>query len=85
MQVEIRFCRSCGFQARAASLALRIKDSLGIDPVLKTSSAGVFDVLVDGERIASRGDGFLSRLFFGGWPNEGAVVDEIKKRSGASV
>jgi hypothetical protein len=85
VKVEILFCRSCGFQARAASLALRIKDVLGIDPVLKTSGPGTFDVLVDGERIASRGEGFLSRLFFGGWPNEGAVVEEIKKRSSVNV
>lgn len=42
--------------------------------------SGQFDVIVDGEKVASRGGSFFSRLLGGGWPDEGAVVATIEKR-----
>lgn len=43
-------------------------------------AGGQFDVLLDGELIASREKGFLTRLFGGGWPEPDLVVEELKKR-----
>lgn len=44
--------------------------------------SGQFDVLVDGQLVASKqAAGFMTKLFGGGgWPDESTVVDEIRKR-----
>jgi hypothetical protein len=39
-------------------------------------------VLLDGERIASRGGNFFARLFGGGWPEPSAVIDALRSRLG---
>lgn len=41
---------------------------------------GQFDVLLDGERIASRSKGW-QRLLGGGWPEHQDVIEEIRRRS----
>lgn len=41
---------------------------------------GQFDVVVDGEVVASRGGGVFQRLFGGGWPDPEAVVRAIEER-----
>jgi len=43
---------------------------------------GQFDVVVDGETIASKKTGLLTKLFGGGWPDPDAVVAAIAERSG---
>jgi hypothetical protein len=42
---------------------------------------GQFDVLVDGELIASRSRGFVSRLMTGGWPDPDAVITALRARA----
>jgi len=42
-------------------------------------------VLIDGTLVASRGGGFLARLFGGGWPDPDAVAEAIRSRGGARV
>jgi len=39
---------------------------------------GQFDVVVDGETIASRGGNLLTRALGGGWPDPEAVVAKIE-------
>lgn len=41
---------------------------------------GQFDVLVDGEVVASRGGGMLKRVLGGGWPDPEQVVAAIEAR-----
>ncbi|HEX6813777.1 MAG TPA: hypothetical protein VF384_19305 [Planctomycetota bacterium] len=41
---------------------------------------GQFDVVVDGEVIASRGGSMLERLLKGGWPDPEAVVAKIEAK-----
>jgi hypothetical protein len=53
---------------------------LGLETELQVGTPGQFDVLVDGEVIARRGGSFLARLFGGGWPDSGAVVEAIRSR-----
>ena len=46
--------------------------------------SGQFDVLVNGELVASKQKaGLIAKLFGGGggWPDEATVVDEIRKRA----
>ena len=40
---------------------------------------GQFDVVVDGEVIASRGGNLLQRVFGGGWPDPEDVVAKIEQ------
>jgi hypothetical protein len=44
---------------------------------------GQFDVVVDGQTIASRGGNLLTRAFGGGWPDEAAVVKAIDEKRAA--
>ena len=39
---------------------------------------GQFDVVVDGETIASRGGNLLTRALGGGWPDPEAVIAKIE-------
>ena len=50
----------------------------GEAPDLQVGSPGQFDVLVDGEVIATRGGGFFARFFGGGWPEPKAVAQLVK-------
>ena len=68
------------------SLAAKIKDKLGIDVPIEVGARGQFDVVVDGETVASREKGLLTRLFGGGgWPDEDKVVAELAKRKKTRV
>lgn len=42
---------------------------------------GQFDVVVDGETVASRQGNILVRAFGGGWPDEAKVVDLLRQRA----
>ena len=41
---------------------------------------GQFDVIVDGETIASRGGNMLTRLFDAGWPDPEDVLAAVEQR-----
>jgi len=45
--------------------------------------SGQFDVIVDGEVVASRGGNALTRLLGGGWPDPDSVVEALRKRVAA--
>ena len=48
-----------------------------------TDRTGQFDVVVDGQVIASRGGNPFTRILFGaGFPDPAAVVDQLERRSG---
>jgi len=57
-----------------------IKNRLHIDAVCTPGKTGQFDVLADGERIATRGGNFLTRSFGAGYPDLNHVVDELAQR-----
>ncbi|RFA28298.1 selenoprotein [Alkalilimnicola ehrlichii] len=58
-RVEIRYCSQCRFVLRASWLAQELlftfSDSLG-EVALAPGSGGIFEVLLDGERIFSRAE-----------------------------
>lgn len=37
-------------------------------------------MLADGELIASKSKGFLTRILGGGWPDPGDVIERVKER-----
>jgi hypothetical protein len=58
-----------------------IRKETGVECELAVGALGQFDVLVDGEVIASRAKGFLVRhLLGGGWPDPEDVVEAVQER-----
>jgi hypothetical protein len=57
-----------------------VKKETGVDTDLQVGRTGQFDVLIDGEVVASREKGFLTRLLGGGWPDPRSVVDAVRDR-----
>jgi hypothetical protein len=53
--------------------------------VLEVGRPGQFDILVDGEIVATRSSSILARLFGGGWPDPRRVVDAIRARTAAGA
>jgi hypothetical protein len=43
----------------------------------KPGKLGQFDVVVDGEVVASRNGGMMKRLLGGGWPDPAEVVAKV--------
>jgi hypothetical protein len=48
---------------------------------IEVGKSGQFDVVVDGETIASRQGNILTRVLGGGWPDEAKVVEELRRRA----
>lgn len=57
-----------------------MKDELDLEVEFERGRAGQFDVLADGELVASKDEGFLAKFFGGGWPDEDEIVTAIAKR-----
>jgi hypothetical protein len=51
---------------------------------LQRGGAGQFDVLVDGQVVASRQPSVLQRVMGGGWPDPEEVIAAISARMGKS-
>jgi hypothetical protein len=59
-----------------------IKQRLGIEPTVTPGSTGQFDVIADGETVATRGGNWLTRSFGAGYPDLNNVVENLQKRNG---
>lgn len=46
----------------------------------RSGKLGQFDVVVDGEVVASRGGSMLRRLLGGGWPDPEEVIQRIEAK-----
>ena len=68
------------YRDRATRLVALIQERLGLQAAMTPGKIGQYDVLLDGEVIASRERGLLKRLLGGGWPDPEAIVDEIQRR-----
>jgi hypothetical protein len=49
---------------------------------LQKGSLGQFDVVADGEVVATRKQGFLQKLLGSGWPEPAAVIAALRRRLG---
>lgn len=73
-KVLITYCNSWGYRGRAASLAAKIKEELGIKDVeLVDGRPGIFLVEVDGKEI------FHNKKEMVKYPDEMDVIERIKK------
>jgi len=56
-----------------------IKERLGIEAIIKPGKTGQFEVIADGERVATRGGNWLTRSFGAGYPDLDRVVEQLEK------
>jgi len=47
---------------------------------LEVGELGQFELFLDGEHVAGRNQGFLTRLLGGGWPDPDDVVEALRER-----
>ena len=66
MQFHILYCRPCGYRDRAEELAV------------EEGKFGQFDVLLDGELVASKG-GFWKRKLIHGAPPQAKILEAINQ------
>lgn len=57
-----------------------IKSRLGLDAICTPGDTSQFDVIVDGEKIATRGGNWITRKFGAGYPDLNALVDQLASR-----
>lgn len=57
-----------------------IRERLGLKVIETPGRTGQFDVVVDGEVVATRGGNFLTRSLGMGYPDLEAVVADLEKR-----
>ncbi len=63
-----------------AGLAAHIEDALDVKVSRQQGKPGQFDVLVDGEVVASRNGSMLKRVLGGGWPDPEEVIATIEAK-----
>lgn len=57
------------------------RDRLGWKVELQRGSSGQFDVVADGELVATKTGSFLTKLLGGGWPEASEVVEALRAKS----
>lgn len=79
-KILITYCNSWGYRDRAASLADRIKNELGIQNIeLTDGRPGIFLVEVDGKEV------FHNKKELVKYPDEMDVIERIKKMDWNSI
>lgn len=81
MDVRIEHCTVCwGYRDRALALAEEVRKRFGAKVEVVDGTLGQFDVRVDGQLIASRGESLLARIKPPRLPNVSDVIDAIERR-----
>lgn len=78
MQFTILYCKPCGYRQRAEDLALELRRRLGAQVAVEEGGFGQFDVLLDGDVVASKG-GFWKRMLIHGAPPQAQTVEAIER------
>ena len=76
MQFQILYCRPCGYRERAEELAVELRSRFGAEVGIEEGGFGQFDVLLDGELVASKG-GFWMRKLIHGAPPQAKILEAI--------
>jgi selT/selW/selH-like putative selenoprotein len=77
MHFEILYCKPCGYRERAESLAIELRERFEARVSVREGGFGQFDVLLDGEVVASKGK-LLRRLLVHGPPSEQRIRAAIE-------
>ncbi len=78
MNFRILYCGPCGYLAQAEELATELRERLGAAVSVEEGKLGQFDVLLDGELVASKG-GFWKRTFTHGAPPQPEILAAIER------
>jgi selT/selW/selH-like putative selenoprotein len=78
MEFLILYCKPCGYRERADTLADELRKRFGAAVTVEEGGFGQFDVLLDGELVASKG-GRLKRMLIHGAPPQQALLDAIDR------
>lgn len=78
MKFHIVYCKPCGYRARADDLATELRARFGAQVTVEEGGFGQFDVLLDGEIIASKG-GFWKRMITHGAPPQPQILGAIER------
>ena len=72
MEIKINYCSVWNYEPRAAGLAEKIRDELGITAQVIPGSKGVYDIVVDGNLIYSK---YQTKQF----PDNDEIIKLIKQ------
>ena len=78
MEFRILYCRVCGYRERAEELAAELRERLGARVSVEEGGFGQFDVLLDGDLVASKG-GLLKRMLTHGAPPQPQILAAIDR------
>jgi selT/selW/selH-like putative selenoprotein len=78
MNFHILYCSPCGYHDRAEELATELRSRFSAEVVVEEGGFGQFDVLLDGELVASKG-GFWKRKFTHHAPSQEKVLEAIDR------
>jgi len=79
MKFEILYCRPCGYREQAAALADELRERFDAAVSVEEGRFGQFDVLLDGELVASKGRTFLRRMLTHGAPPQRRILEAIER------
>ncbi len=72
MNIDIHYCSMWNYEPNAASVADELQKEFGVKANLIAGSNGIFDVLVDGEKVFSKSQ-------TGRFPEPGEVIKKVKE------
>ncbi len=78
MEFVILYCQPCGYRDRAEELAVELRDRFDAQATVEEGKFGQFDVLLDGELVASKG-GFWKRKLTHGAPAQEKILEAIHR------
>jgi selenoprotein W-related protein len=78
MDFTILYCKPCGYRERADELAAELRERFGARVSVEEGGFGQFDVLLDGELVASKG-GFWKRMLKHGAPPQPQILEAIDR------
>jgi len=78
LRFRILYCGPCGYEPRAHALAEELRERFGAESDVEEGRFGQFDVLLDGELVASKG-GFWKRVTRHGAPPQEQLVAAIER------
>ena len=78
MEFQIFYCKPCGYRDRAEELATELRKRFDAQVTIEEGGFGQFDVLLDGELVASKG-GFWKRMVTHGTPQQPQIMEAIQR------
>ena len=81
MDVTIFYCNPCGYRDQADALARELRQRFGADVEVTEGKLGQFDVLIDGQLVASKAQTFWGRMLKHGAPPQEEILAAIERHT----